>query len=697
MAKSTSSRRNQITNKSRPVKSSRTGSSISGRKIPQKPRSKRADDSNSSKGSWDEIFTDIKIVLGISTGAVNTKKPDRKASKTSPPAIEEITVKPIPKSLKNPKTKEVKLTPGLVSSILALLRVGKTLKQNNQVKKRDLPVKHEKKSDFVSDGLLQKKRSIFSRIWKLITYRPSKRWILIFFTAVIFLALAVRFRSDLWQLKEDLLAPYPPSPNVVATFNGGQITIEDVQKHVSTLTKDEEMQKELKTPEGYRYVVSEMISDEVIRQYAKEKKTDQKKEITHVMQHITEEINISALHTEMHEGQMGVNESDIQAYYDANRKDFGEQTLTQARDQILNTLQSQKEDTFVKNYIDGLKNKASISRDDSILPVPEPQDFEVRNYFDTNRDKYQGKQFEEVAEQVKNDVRTEKEKTYYQDNASRTLFTVNGKQYTLGQFGEEYGELPQTFLVDYQGTEGKQKLVDRIIERLLLYEDSLTQVSQTETKEKKDEVQLKVMGQMLEQEEVDEKINITDEEIKQFYEENKAEMVEPPQSKIRHIMIMLGSTDDEKKKAREKAEMAYKKLVPGPFQKGADFAEVAKEFSEDPATAPNGGEMPDWIGGEADFMNEKKDHTMDEQAMTLQKGEVSKPFESGGMIHIIQVTERGEPKQLSLEETKEHIRELLSDEKHRELAGQLSEQLRKKVNATIYERTLKKLANNQNN
>lgn len=664
MAKSTSSRRNQTDRSS--VRKPLGIRALKQRKLPVKRLPKSQKD-ESVKSSWGQIFADVKTVLGVKSSTikkteVKTPKYLSKPEKASRPKDDSQNLKTITKAK---ETKPIKAQKDKETSL----------------SKRFLLF-----TKFIPSPL--KKPVIF-----LFTYKPKKIQIVVFFIIVILAGLGVRYRSDLWQLKEDLLAPYPPSPNVVATFNGGQITTEDVQKHVSTLTQDEELQNELKTPEGYRYVVSEMISDEVIRQYAKEKKTDQKKEITHVMQHITEEVNISALHTEMHAGQMGVNESDIQAYYDANRKDFGEQTLTQARDQILNTLQSQKEDTFVKNYIEGLKNKASITRDDSLIAVPETQDFEVKNYFDTNRDKYPGKQFEEVAEQVKNDVRVEKEKTYYQDNASKSLFTVNGKQYTLGQFGEEYQELSSTFLADYQGTEGKQKLVDRIIERLLLYEDSLTQVSQTETKEKKDEIQLKVMGQMLEQEEVDEKINVSDDEISKFYEENKADMVEPPQSKIRHIMIMLGSTDDEQKKAREKADQAYKKLVPGPFQKGADFAQVAKEFSEDPATAANGGEMPDWIGGEADFMNMKKDHTMDEQAMMLQKGEISKPYESGGMIHIIQVTERGQPKQLSLEETKEHIRELLSDEKHRELAGQLSEQLRKKVNATIFNRTLKKLAN----
>lgn len=647
MAKSTSSRRNQTKSKSPSRKSTGIGSTLkSRRKTPLKPRSSGVKEVNTPKSSWQQVFKDMQAALGISAGRTDKKQAKPKTVKTPHLTVKEAIIEPQPKKIRGAKAKTVGTA----------------------------------------------KASLRDRIAYLLNkFRYSKRQVLFMCLGIVILGLAFRFQENLFQLKEDIFAPYPPSPNVVASFDGGQITIEDVQKHIATLTKDEEIQKQLKSPEGYRYIVSDMISDEVIRRFAKERKADQKKEITHVMQHITEEINISALHTEMHEGQMGVNESDIQAYYDANRKDFGEQTLTQARDQILSTLQSQKEDTFVKNYIEGLKNKASITRDDSLLAVPEPQDFEIKNYFDTNRDKYQGKQFEEVSSQVKDELRREKEKSYYKDSASRTLFTVNGKQYTLGQFGEEFQELPETFLAEYQGIVGKTQLVDRIIERLLLYEDSLSQVSQTETKEKKDEIQLKVMGQILEQEEIDDKIKITDEEIKKFYEDNKAEMIQPPQSKIRHIMVKSGETDDEKKKAQEKANAAYKKLVPGPLQKGADFASVAKEFSEDEETKNQGGEVKDWVSEKPDLLSELKDHELHQQILAVPKGGISPPIESGDAFYIIQVVDRGEPKQMSFEETKELIKDRLTEQKHDELAKKLSDDLQKKVNSTIYTRTLKTL------
>jgi hypothetical protein len=99
---------------------------------------------------------------------------------------------------------------------------------------------------------------------------------------------------------------------------------------------------------------------------------------------------------------------------------------------------------------------------------------------------------------------------------------------------------------------------------------------------------------MMHQEEVDDKIQVTDEEMQKFYDENIDLMALPPKAHIRYIRIGLGQTEDEQKAARTRADEAYKKLVPGLFQQGADFAGVAQEYSEDPETAAQGGELSDW-------------------------------------------------------------------------------------------------------
>jgi len=707
-------------------------------------------DKGSTSDNWRQVLADIGQSLGFSGGSKSKSTKILPVQKEKQPEVTEASKK---LQLDKPVKQDIKKA--------ELVQVSEEQKQESEVKKSLLPIPH--------------------------IHLSRRKKIILGLGVVIVILLTV--------LREDIFAPWPPAPNVVASYDGGRITIEDVEKHLTSLVEDEATQKQLKSPEGYGLIVQEMITDEIVRRWQTNRKPDQDKEFSHVMKHITEEINLNELHAQMHKGQLGVTEGDIGAYYEANKKDFGEKTLTDTREEIKTKLQSEKEDQFVQNYITGLKNKASITRDVATLAVPEPADWELRNYYDTNKNQYlvkaqavvheiripktadekkakekaeqalskirsggdfaqiyqeimssplspagetkiKGEQdasfeeaifrldpeqisdvitdkdafvivrlvsktserqqsFEEVRSSVQTTVMTEAEKKYYTDNADRTLFTVNGKRFTLGEFWEEYQELPLSFLTSYSGTEGKQALVEKIIERLLLYEDSLSQVSQTDTKERKDEMRLKVLAQMLEQEEVDDKIKIEDKDLQDYYNRSKAELVMPAKSKVRQIVIRAGSsdsaTDDEHNKAFEKASEAYKKLVPGPLKKGEDFASVAKQYSEDEATKKKGGEVTEWIQEEMDFMGEITKHQYHEQVQAIPKGQIGQPFEANGYIYIVEVTDRSEPEQLSFEDSKEFIRERLTQEKHQELSEQLSSKLMKDAKVVIYTRTLKKI------
>lgn len=711
---------------------------------------KTVDNGKSSEG-WNQVFTDIRQSLGFSGGGQKPKPAPKKPepSQSKKKAAEKEVIES-PKAITPPESPPVQST-----------KVAEGGEQLPEGKPPHFP---------------------------LPTIHLSRKKQIVLGVIVVAAFLAFRFR-------EDIFAPWPPAPNVVAAYDGGRITIEDVEKHLASLVEDKETQKQLKSPEGYALIVQEMITDEIVKRWQANRKPDQDKEFSHVMKHITEEINLDELHAQMHKGQLGVTEGDIGAYYEANKKDFGEKTLTDVREEIKTKLQSEKEDQFVQNYITGLKNKASITRDVATLAIPEPADWELRNYYDANKNKYlvkaqavvheiripkgtdekkskekaeqtlskirSGSEFaqiyqettgsplpqtgetkikgeqdaayedtifkldpeqisdviadkdafaivkliskqperqqslEEVRSSVQTAVLTEAEKKYYTDNADRTLFTVNGKRFTLGEFWEEYQELPLSFLSSYAGTEGKKALVEKIIERLLLYEDSLSQVSQTETKERKDEMRLKVLAQMLEQEEVDEKIKIEDKDLQDYYNRNKAELVMPAKSKVRQIVIRAGSSDkasdDEHNKAFDKANEAYKKLVPGPLKKGENFASVAKQYSEDEATKDKGGEVAEWVEEEMDMMGEIVKHQYHEQVQAIPKGQIGPPFEANGYIYIVEVLDRSEPKQLAFEESKEFIRERLTREKHTGLSEQLSSKLMKDAKVVIYTRTLKKI------
>ncbi len=102
-----------------------------------------------------------------------------------------------------------------------------------------------------------------------------------------------------------------------------------------------------------------------------------------------------------------------------------------------------------------------------------------------------------------------------------------------------------------------------------------------------------------------------------------------PVVRASHILIRSGVDD---KAAKAKADDIYNQL-----QKGANFAEMAKKYSEDPGSASNGGDAG-W-GSKGTWVKEFED-----AALNGKVGVIQKPVKTAFGYHIIKVTDRSEDK-----------------------------------------------------
>ena len=121
-----------------------------------------------------------------------------------------------------------------------------------------------------------------------------------------------------------------------------------------------------------------------------------------------------------------------------------------------------------------------------------------------------------------------------------------------------------------------------------------------------------------------------------------------------HILLRLkqNASKEGENAARTRIDSIYQALLGG-----ADFAEMAKKFSQDPGTAQQGGQLP-WIGP-GQTVKEFED-----AAYALQKGEMSKPVQSALGFHILLMKDR---KQLEpFEELKGDIMKFLEERNARE-------------------------------
>jgi parvulin-like peptidyl-prolyl isomerase len=157
---------------------------------------------------------------------------------------------------------------------------------------------------------------------------------------------------------------------------------------------------------------------------------------------------------------------------------------------------------------------------------------------------------------------------------------------------------------------------------------------------------------------ITEDITVSEEEIKSYYGENDETLFQvPEQKKVSHILIKFdvpeGETlnDEIKNKAREQIEDIEQQL-----KDGADFAELAKQYSQDTLSAENGGD----IG----FISEGQTvPEFEDAAFALKSGEVSPIIETYYGYHIIKVLEEQDAYIKGFDEVRETIETYLLNNK----------------------------------
>ncbi|MDH5446292.1 MAG: SurA N-terminal domain-containing protein [Gammaproteobacteria bacterium] len=157
--------------------------------------------------------------------------------------------------------------------------------------------------------------------------------------------------------------------------------------------------------------------------------------------------------------------------------------------------------------------------------------------------------------------------------------------------------------------------------------------------------------------------DVSDEEVKQFYTANQESYVsQAEQRKVSHILIKVDDKIDEKS-ALKKIKSIQTKL-----KKGNSFSKLAKEFSQDPGSAKQGGDL-------GFFGKGVMDKAFEASAFSLKKGKVSKPVRSAFGYHLIKLEDIRAAKVQTFDKVKAQIRKDLQIQRAEQTFYELSEKL----------------------
>lgn len=164
-------------------------------------------------------------------------------------------------------------------------------------------------------------------------------------------------------------------------------------------------------------------------------------------------------------------------------------------------------------------------------------------------------------------------------------------------------------------------------------------------------------------------IQVGDKEIQDYYQANReAKYHKPKQAKLRYIHVRLapGADTKQQQEARARADRVLKEA-----RAGKDFAQLAKNESDDPSSAQ---------GGDIGWMAQGQlPPPLDKVVFSLAKGQITDVIENAGGFQIVKVEDVKEAHTQSLKEATPDITRSLKIEKGKAEAAKAADRDREKA------------------
>ena len=219
----------------------------------------------------------------------------------------------------------------------------------------------------------------------------------------------------------------------------------------------------------------------------------------------------------------------------------------------------------------------------------------------------------------------------------KVLAVVDGREITQKDLFNLLQSIGQSAM-QFQSEEGQKQLVDDLVMQELLYSDAKERGldQDAEYKEAVEEMQRSLLKQYAMKKLMDEVVDATEEEIKEYYDAHTSQFASPEKATANHILV---DTEEEALRIAEE------------IKNGLSFKEAAQKYSNCPSKA-QGGSLGSFTRGQMvpEFEN---------ATFSMTPGTISEPVKTQFGYHLIELEALTPAGNQPLEAVKPQVKEQL--------------------------------------
>ncbi len=303
-------------------------------------------------------------------------------------------------------------------------------------------------------------------------------------------------------------------------------------------------------------------------------------------------------------------------------------------------------------------------------------------YVDDLKEKYDAEYLEEnmdsllqiLKEKQKQDILPRKSPLAFLDSLTveqrnMPLAVYRGGTFTVDQMFNIYNKISPMRRPPLTAKRSLQEFLDRNVPRILIikrgYEKGVHKKAAIRNKVKKEKE--RILAQRARRVFVDERVNVTDEDMKKYYEEHLSEFETGAKVDVQEIRVADLKTADE----------VYKKAM-----NGEDFSKLAKTYNENKKTKGKDGRLG--------FIGADSYGAVGRMAVRMKVGEISAPINSPNGYSVIKVLDKKPGVPSPFEKVQHRIRRKVRKAQQEALYEEWMQDLRNSVPVYVYNDVLKR-------